>query len=169
MTCEPIVHVSHFYSVLVQALALLLTIGMVAHFLRKKGLFLLRGLVQQEQDQLQALEDEKRTLAQTQTELDQKIKDQAVLFEHLTRAMEQWRHAQEKKIEAEHKRYQELMVTARHHRQQQQAMIQEMYVAKQVVPIACKQAREALTATFSSPEKADSFLSALCDRIESAA
>ncbi len=169
MTCGPIVHVSHFYSVLAQAIALLLAIGMVTHVLRKKGLRWLHDLVQQEHESLQALEDKKELLAQHQKELDQKIKDQAVLFEHLTTAMAQWNAVQEKKKEEEHTRHKKLMLTARHHRQLQQATIQEMYVARHVVPTACEQTRILLEKTFSSPEQANRFLSALCDRIEPAA
>src|SRR5687767_2816315 len=98
MTCGPIVHVSHFYSILAQFIALVLTLSGIGYFLHKKGLALLRGLIQQTHDHVKGLEDEKDLLAEHQRDLDQSIKEQLLLFEHLNKALTQWNAALEKKI-----------------------------------------------------------------------
>lgn len=166
MTCGPVVHVSHFYSLLAQALALLLSLGLLSYVLHKKGLSWLRSLIQQYHDHTQALEHEKELLAEQQKELDQAIKDQTALFEHLNMVMAQWRLVQEKKRETDQERYTAFMKVALANNKIRQTTVQDMYLARQVVPQACEQARIFFKEKFSSPEQADIFLSALCDRIE---
>lgn len=166
MTCGPIVHVSHFYSILAQFIALALTLSGIGYFLHKKGLSVLRSLIQQSHDHVKGLEEEKKLLAEHQRDLDQSIKDQALLFEHLSKALSQWSLAQEKKIETMEARRQKLALVALENTKIRQAKIQEIYLAQRVVPEACEQARIFFKEKFSSQKQTDHFLSALCDRIE---
>lgn len=166
MTCGPIVHVSHFYSILAQSIALALTLSGIGYFLHKKGLSMLRSLIQQSQDHVKGLEEEKDLLAENQRDLDQSIKDQALLFEHLSKAITQWNLAQEKKIETIEARRQKLALAALENTKIRQSKIQEIYLAQRVVPEACEQARIFFKEKFSSQKQTDLFLSALCDRIE---
>ena len=166
MTCGPIVHVSHFYSILAQFIALALTLSGIGYFLHKKGLSVLRGLIQQSHDHVKGLEEEKKLLAEYQRDLDQSIKDQAILFEHLSKALTQWNLAQEKKIETMEARRQKLALVALENTKIRQAKIQEIYLAQRVIPEACEQARIFFKEKFSSQKQTDRFLSALCDRIE---
>jgi hypothetical protein len=149
-------------------LALLILLCMLGYIGHKKGLFWLRSLMQKAHDHVQALEDEKELLAKQQADLDQAIKDQTLLFEHLNKSVVQWQLTQEKKIADEHARYQALLIVALENNKKRQLKIQEMYLAKQVIPQACIQARRLFKEQFSSQEQANHFLSAIVDRIEQA-